>query len=644
LENGLHLYVLGPPLLQIQQRPLTADIISSKGQALLIYLAVSGRSHARMALAGLLWGDMPEEAARANLRLTLSKLRKAVPETILSVTRSEIGLADFWLDADTFTERLESGDWRLKESFLSQSQAADLQSYLDLYRGDFLDAFQLATASDFEVWSQAQRARLRQTAVTGLSKWLATAVQQYDYESGLIIGHKLLSIEPWHEEGQRQLMRVLALSGQRSAALAQYETCCRLLENELGIAPAAATVELVEQIKAGELSGGVDSPLLPRSPAPLHNLPPQITPFVGREAELVQLQMLLAQPDVHLITILGAGGMGKTRLALALAERELFKEAGDKTHPYLNGVYFVSLARLETADSLLPAIAEAINLRFSDGQDQREQLLRYMSKKAMLLVLDNFEHLLTPSLIPPNGGDKGGVTLVDEILQRAPQVKLLITSRARLKRQSEQLFPVAGMAYPALNGANGDNLLDLNQYSAIQLFVQCARRLRPDFEITAVNQADVLQICHLLQGMPLGIVLAASWLESLSTRAVSREMQQDLDFLATDMGDVPRRQRSLRAAFNHSWRLLSQPEQAIFCQMSIFRGGFTRAAAQAVTGATLRDLQALVNKSLLTLAKIVTEDLRYIHQQNNRPIRVYNQVDVRFTLEDFFSKLKLNYS
>jgi tetratricopeptide (TPR) repeat protein len=208
----------------------------------------------------------------------------------------------------------------------------------------------------------------------------------------------------------------------------------------------------------------------------------------------------------------------------------------------------------------------------------------------MLLVLDNFEHLLA------------GTGWVDEILHAAPQVKIVITSRTRLNRQAEQRFPIEGMAYPPLDGASsGDSPLDLNHYSAVQLFVQCARRVRPAFELTAANQRHVLEICHLLQGMPLGIVLAASWLESLSTEAISREIQQDLDFLATEMGDVPRRQRSLRAAFNHSWRLLSEREQLVFCQMSLFRGGFTRAAAQAVTGATLPELQALVNKSLLTL-------------------------------------------
>lgn len=222
----------------------------------------------------------------------------------------------------------------------------------------------------------------------------------------------------------------------------------------------------------------------------------------------------------------------------------------------------------------------------------------------MLLVLDNFEHLLA------------GTALVDEILQRAPQIKIVITSRARIDRRSEQLFPIKGMAYPSQHEDIGrDHRLDLNQFSAVQLFVQCARRVQPDFALTADNQGDVLQICQLLQGMPLGIVLAASWLHAISPNAISHHMQQDLDFLATDMEDVPRRQRSLRAAFNHSWRLLSQREQEIFSQMSILRGGFIREAAQTVTGATLRDLQALVNKSLLLLSPNSRYDVHELLRQ-----------------------------
>ena len=602
--SRLEMRFLGGLTLQQDDVPLT-DIKSQKGVALLCYLAVSQKQATRPFLAALFWPDMPETQALMNLRKVLQRLQPLRP--YLVITRETVAFnqdTDYWLDVAEF----EVGT---AASTLLRADAAPgiphLQKATSLYQGDFLDGFMLADAPLFEEWVLAQRARLREAALTALQRLVAHFREDGRYETAVAYARQLLTIEPWHEETHRELMRLLALSGQRSVALAQYESCCHLLANELGVEPTAATVQLYEQIKVGELS-----PPLPRSSAPPHNLPPQLIPFVGREAELMRLQELLAEPDVHLITILGPGGIGKTRLALALAGRMVLNQGGYNTHPYRNGVYFASLASLETADLLLPAIAETINFRFAEGDNQQGQLLRYLAGKAMLLVFDNFEHLLAPSESPQRGGVRqlplhwggleGGEKLVDEILQAAPQVKIIITSRMRLKQQAEQLFPIGGMAYPSENSAaSKDSTLALGDYGAVQLFVQCAWRVRPDFGLTADNQTYVLDICRLLQGMPLGIVLAASWLESLSTRAISREMQQNLDFLATDMGDVPRRQRSLRAAFNHSWRLLNDREREIFCQMSVFRGGFTRTAAQTVTGATLRDLQALVNKSLLML-------------------------------------------
>jgi predicted ATPase/DNA-binding SARP family transcriptional activator/tetratricopeptide (TPR) repeat protein len=566
------------------------EVKSQKGKALLCYLAASGKEATRPFLAALFWPDMPESNALMNLRKTLQRLRPL--QSHLIITRKRVAFnqeADYWADVIEF----ERGTAIPKD-------IPRLQEAVALYQGDFLNGFGLPDAPLFEEWALAQRARLREVALGALQRLVTHFREDGAFETAIAYARQLLNIEPWHEETHRRLMRLLALSGQRSAALAQYEICRQMLADELGVVPAAATVQLYEQIKIEEFDNVVAKRGGQGDGLPPHNLPPQLTPFVGREAELAQLQELLAQPDVHLITILGAGGIGKTRLALALAERMLSRQGGHKSHPYKHGAYFAPLARLETAELLLPAIAEVVHFSFRDGQDQREQLLRYLTNKSMLLVLDNFEHLLA------------GTALVDEILQRAPQIKIVITSRARVNRRSEQLFPIRGMAYPPRYDAAGRNdQLDLDQYSAVQLFVQCARRVQPDFALTADNQSDVLQICQLLQGMPLGIVLAASWLHALSPKAISRNMQQDMDFLATDMEDVPGRQRSLRAAFNHSWRLLSQREQEIFSQMSIFRGGFSRAAAQTITGATLRDLQALVNKSLLLLSP----DRRYdVHE------------------------------
>ena len=315
---------------------------------------------------------------------------------------------------------------------------------------------------------------------------------------------------------------------------------------------------------------------------PRHNLPAQPTPFVGREAELTELARLLADPDVRLLTILGAGGMGKTRLALEAGAAQL--------NNFERGVCFVSLAPLDSVQAIVPTVAEALSFSFYEGGEPRQQLLDYLREKSKLLIMDNFEHLLAG----PEPGRRDGVGLVTDILQTAPEVKVLSTSRARLNVQGEHLFRLAGMDFP-----DWETPEDALEYSAVKLFLQSARRARPGFELEADDPKYISRICRLVGGMPLGILLAAAWLEMLSPAEIAAEIEASLDFLETDLRDVPERQRSMRAVFDHSWSLLITGERAVMQALSVFRGGFTREAAQKVTGATLRELRALVDKSLL---------------------------------------------
>jgi predicted ATPase len=304
------------------------------------------------------------------------------------------------------------------------------------------------------------------------------------------------------------------------------------------------------------------------------NLPLQLTPFVGREEELAQIQERLQDPACRLLTLLGLGGSGKTRLALEAAAPQI--------DHYPHGVYFISLAPLDSVDSIVPTVAEALGFRFYEEGEPQQQLLDYLRQKRMLILLDNFEHLVE------------GAGLVTDILQTAPEVKVLVTSRARLNVQDEHLFPVAGMHFPDREGDG-----DIDRYSAVKLFIQSASRVRASFEPTADDMTDVVHICRLVKGMPLAILLAATWLEMLTPSEIVAEMQQSLDFLETDLRDVPERQRSMRAVFDHTWNLLTGREQELFAGLSVFRGGFTREATQEITGASLRDLMALVHKSLL---------------------------------------------
>jgi len=308
----------------------------------------------------------------------------------------------------------------------------------------------------------------------------------------------------------------------------------------------------------------------------LNNLPAQVTHFVGRESEIEALSELLLDPNLPLVSIIAPGGMGKTRLALELGERMLDQ--------FQNGVFFVELAPISNSENIIPAVAEAVGYQFQQGgRSPKQQVLDYLEKKHMLLILDNFEHLMD------------GAELVTEILNSASKLKILVTSRQRLYQPGETLFTLPGLGLPDLDKSG-----DASQFAAIELFQQTARRARTDFVITPANLQDVVQICRLVQGMPLGILLAASWITVLSETEIATEIQGSLDILEAEGSELPERQRSVRAVFDYAWSMMNETEQVVFVKLALFRGGFTREAAQKVTGTRLRQLQSLLNKALLS--------------------------------------------
>jgi predicted ATPase len=312
-------------------------------------------------------------------------------------------------------------------------------------------------------------------------------------------------------------------------------------------------------------------PLLKTVEAGMKNLPLPRTSFVGRASELEAIDRLLEDPGCRLLTLVGPGGAGKTRLALEAAVRRVDR--------YPHGVHFVPLASVSSPDFLAPALADSIQFSVDgahSGFSAQEQLLDYLSERSTLLVLDNFEHLVE------------GSGLLGEVIERAPHVELLTTSRERLNVQSEWVFDVEGLGL-AENG-NGSA-------SAVRLFVERAKQVAPGFALE--DPAEALRICRLVDGMPLGIELAASWVSVLSCAEVADEIEGNIDFLATSMREVPERHRSLRAAIDQSWRLLTGEQRSAFSRLSVFRGSFDRGAAVAVSGADLHLLSELVAKSLL---------------------------------------------
>jgi predicted ATPase/DNA-binding CsgD family transcriptional regulator len=307
---------------------------------------------------------------------------------------------------------------------------------------------------------------------------------------------------------------------------------------------------------------------------PRHNLPAATTPFIGRKLELDELSALLAHADVRLVTIFAAGGMGKTRLALEAAKSQL--------PAFPHGIYFIPLVQLRSVDAIIATIAAHLGVQIATAADPTAQVLNYLRDKTTLLLLDNFEHLLE------------GASLIPVLLQAAPRLKILATSRERLNLYGETGYPLDGMTLPT-----GESRSETLNCSAVQLFIQRMQMMYPNPTVPDDELAHIRRICQQVGGMPLAIELAASQVDTLSPEEIAAEIEQNSDILATEMRDMPPRLRSIRAVFGYSWSHLTEAERAVYTQLAVFRSGFTREAAHAITGADFRMLKALVNKSLV---------------------------------------------
>jgi len=532
-----------------------ADQLPQKGRALLSYLAVERGEHPRGALAALLWGEFSEADAATNLRQALTYLRRTVNHYLI-VTRHTIAFdanRPYWLDSEAFEQQLAEP--------MADCDADRLRAAVELYRGDFLAGFTLRDAPAFDEWATLQRERLRIKALHALHTLVQHDLARGDYAAGIAHTVRLLALDPWREEAHRQLMWLYIRTGQRSAALAQYQACRRVLQQELGVEPMAETTALYERIKAAQAV---------RS----HPVPLFATPFVGRAAEKAELARCLATPASRLATIVGPGGIGKTRLALEMA--------AEWSERFLHGVRLVTLASISSADLLVAAISTALGCSLRGAHDQQALICEYLADKDMLLVLDNFEQLVD-----------GGADVLAELLRHAPEVKFVVTSRERLQLHDERLIELGGLEVPPATDA------DAETWSAVELFVQSARKLRPDFALGTADKPAVARICRLVEGMPLGIELAAAWTRLLSCEQIAAEIERSVEFLSTSLRDVPARHQSIRTVIDHSWRLLTAEESAVMRRLAVFRGGFTREAAAQVAGASLALLRTLVDQSLI---------------------------------------------
>ena len=563
MQHELRLFLFGKVTATIDGAPVQG-FVSAKTLALLAYLAATRRPHSRDVLAALFWGEMAEADAKTNLRQAVANLKKLL-EPYLILERDTLALneaAPHWIDIDEFEREGLVGQGKVKLP-ANPADLARLQHQLSLYQGDFLEGLLVKDAPEFEEWALTQREHYRQKMVQLLAGLTEYHANRGEYEPAIAYVSRVLTLEMWREDLHGQLMLLYVRHGQRSKALAQYEICKQTLQQELHVVPSPETQALYERIKAAVH--------LPR-----HNLPQPATPLIGRAEVLTHLTRQLTDPGCRLLTLLGPGGIGKTRLAL--------EAASQLVDAFINGAFFVSLEAAHTPNEILANMAQAVGFGFVGANDLQAQLWNYLADKELLLVLDNVEQL------------PGIADVLVALLARCRHVKMLVTSRERIHIAAEMVLAIEGLSYPAELAGVPETVLAA--FEAVRLFQVCAARHGVKLDLAA-NAVSIAEICRLLQGMPLGLELAAAWTRSLTCAEIAAEIRRNLDFLETALRDVPARQRSLRAVFEPSWRMLSPVEQNVFMRLSVFRGGLTRPMAESVAGAGAAVLASLLDKSFL---------------------------------------------
>ncbi|MFN8489914.1 MAG: tetratricopeptide repeat protein [Caldilineaceae bacterium] len=577
----------GAPILTLGEQPLTG-LITGKALALFVYLAVTGQPHSRDMLADLLWSELANQQARNNLRYVLSDLRQVVGD-YLTITPQRIRFnqeSPYWLDVEA-----------LRTTLAAKPATVDLpawQAALDLYQGEFLADFTVRNAPRFMEWLQQERAALHQLVVHGLSQLAEGYLQQGNHAAGLATTQRLLQLAPLYETGHRLQMALLAQSGQRAAALAHLGAFEQRLAAELGVTPEAESHAFYEGLLAEEQAHLAPAATAP-APGPRHNLPGQLTPFIGRTGEIATIRATLLEPQQRLITLVGEGGIGKTRLALAIAHQV--------QDDFPDGIWFVPLIGLaptaDLPDRLAGAIATAVQLSFSGQVALSIQLFKQLQTKQSLLILDSFEHLLD------------GADFILELLRNTNAVKILVTSRHILNFQAEYAWRVEGLAAPQPAYTESLSPEMLLHYDSVALFVERARRVVRGFTLTEQNQYEVARICQFVQGLPLGTELAAALTRHYTCAEIAQALDQNYAILATAQRDIQPRHRSIEATLAYSWSFLSEPEARIVAQCSVFRGGFSREAAEQIMGATRSELDALEDQSLLRLVRGTAGQSRY---------------------------------
>jgi non-specific serine/threonine protein kinase len=578
-------------------------------QALLAYLVLQrAMPQSRQHLAFLLWPDSTEAQARANLRTLLHRLRQALPlvDTFLHIDAQTVQWradAPWTLDLGAFEQALAQADQAEQRGDQAAAHAA-LQEAVVHYHGDLLPGW-------YDDWVLVERERLHRAFLAALERLIWLLEQQHDYAAAIVYAQRLLRHDPLHEVAYQYLIRLHGLSGDRASALRVYQTCVTVLERELGVEPSPATRDTYERILNLEVAAAfVERPAPPAPRQQRNNLPLALTSFVGWTQEIAEVSRLLAR--TRLLTLTGAGGCGKTRLALAVAEAQLAA--------YPDGVWLVELASLTDAALVPQAVATTLGVREEPQHSLTATLLEALHSRDMLLLLDNCEHLIDAC-----------AQLATTLLGACPQLHILATSREALGIAGETTCPVPSLALPDIQ--QSPRLEELVQVEAVRLFVERALATLPTFTLVEANAATVAHLCRRLDGIPLAIELAAARIKLLSVEQLAERLDDCMRLLTSGSRTALPRQQTLRAAIDWSYNLLTEAEWALFRRLAVFAGGWTLEAAEAVCSegdiaedVVLELLAHLVDKSLVV---VETQHGGAVRYRLLEPMRQYAQEKLR---------------
>jgi predicted ATPase/DNA-binding SARP family transcriptional activator len=538
--------------------------VSQKTVALFIYLACHPYEHPRETLAALFWSETTTEQALKNLRTVLSSLQKQVGDYLI-ITRQSITITridDIFFDVWEFERHINIANSLNSRPSSPRKLQQVLEQALVLYKGDFLPSLKTENAPELETWLFGERDRLQTMMTNALFLAMNTSLKRKRYTVGIEHGRRLIAIEPFYEKAYRLLMMLYASANNRTNALQVYEQLVTILADELDTEPEAESVTLYQQIKLHRFQ--VISP-----PTITATLPAIVGQYVAVDAVIEQVMTKLDDPDCRMVTILGIGGVGKTQLAKHIARSRM--------EDYADGVFFVPLDALTGGEFVLGAVMNALQISHHDEtRTPLQTVISHLKKRHCLLILDNFEQVLSAAVDIAN------------LLAGCPFIQCLVTSREQLAIAGEHIIPLHGLPYHDIPEKN----------PAMHLFAVTAEQVMPNFSLINHHQA-VRDICALVDGLPLGIVIAASWSQFLSPEDIRARMHDSLDFLTTHRRDLPERHRGINALLYSTWEMLTSAQQTVMMALSVFPSHFDDRAATMVAGAKVQVLSELVTKSLL---------------------------------------------